>query len=220
MGKIAVVAAHPDDETLGMGAAIRQFTDLGHQVSVLFLSSGVGARNLERELESSRMSAARKALAILGVSDIQFSSFPDNQFDTVPMLEVVKVIELFLDEKQIMTVFTNNRYDLNVDHRITAEAALVACRPTPRSRIRNLVHFETLSSSEWNFGSQKFNQNLYIGASAGFGKKLLALQEYVAELEDFPHPRSLDAISALGTLRGSECGLPIAEAFQVAFMRN
>ena len=149
--KVGVVAAHPDDELLGMGGTLKRLAATNTEIAVLFLSSGVGARAVLRESPESRKAAAFEALMTLGISDISFADFPDNQFGTVPKLSIIKCVEDFLQKNASTSVFTNSRKDLNEDHQITAEATLVACRPTPTSEVEGLYHFETLSSSEWNF---------------------------------------------------------------------
>jgi N-acetylglucosamine malate deacetylase 1 len=217
--RVAIVAAHPDDEVLGMGGTIRSLVNYGSIISVLFLSSGVGARKKERESAEARKSSAVRALSLLGVVDIQFKNFPDNEFDTVPRLHIAKVVEDFLARDHYDTVFTNSRNDLNVDHRMTAEAVLIASRPLPSSSIHRLFHFETLSSTEWNFGSEIFKPSLFVDTQDTFQDKLKSLDEYSAELESFPHPRSKKAIEALGLLRGSQSGYLKAEAFSIGFIR-
>ena len=42
--KILVIAAHPDDETLGCGGTIARLVKNNHVADVVFLSSGVGAK--------------------------------------------------------------------------------------------------------------------------------------------------------------------------------
>ena len=39
--KILVIAAHPDDETLGCGGTISKFTKENYEARVIFLSDGV-----------------------------------------------------------------------------------------------------------------------------------------------------------------------------------
>ena len=218
--RVGVVAAHPDDELLGMGGTLKRLAATNTEIAVLFLSSGVGARAVLRESPESRKAAAFEALMTLGISDISFADFPDNQFGTVPKLSIIKCVEDFLQKNASTSVFTNSRKDLNEDHQITAEATLVACRPTPTSKVEGLYHFETLSSSEWNFGAGTFQPNLFVNIEETFSAKVQALGKYVAELEQFPHPRSIAAIDALASLRGSQVGLQKAEAFELGFHKN
>jgi LmbE family N-acetylglucosaminyl deacetylase len=211
--KVCIIAAHPDDETIGMGGTISRMTNSGHEVSVLILSDGVSSREQLREPVASRKAASKAALDKLGVHEIDFLNFPDNKFDSIPLLEIVREIEVFLDKHTPDYVFSNYSHDLNVDHQITASATLTACRPTAGRSIRGVFQYQTLSSTEWNFGAEKFSPSLYVDISDTLSKKLAALNEYQAELNPFPHPRSIVAIEALATLVGSECGYQRAESF-------
>ena len=113
--KILIIAAHPDDEVIGMGGSIKLFTENQNDVFVLFLSIGVGSRTFERQSAENRKKSARLALKKLGCSEIYFGDFPDNQFDTVGILTIAKFIEVHVDRFQPDIVFTNYYQDLNVD---------------------------------------------------------------------------------------------------------
>jgi N-acetylglucosamine malate deacetylase 1 len=218
-GTVGIVVAHPDDETLGMGGTIHNLTSLGIDVSILFLSSGVGARSQPLENSDSRKNSATTAMGILGVKSITFLDFPDNQFDSIPLLRLAKSIEDFIVEHGIKTLFTNSRKDLNVDHQRTAEASLVACRPSENSSVNKLLFFETLSSTEWNFGGRQFTPHIFFDITETITMKIKALTAYGVEIKDFPFPRSAEAVNAQAMLRGSQVGFQRAEAFELAFER-
>lgn len=92
----------------------------------------------------------------MGCDQIITGDFPDNSFDTVGMLKIAKFIESKIEEIQPEVIFTNFHGDLNIDHRITAEATLVAARPKPMSPVNSLYFYEVLSSTGWKFGSKQF----------------------------------------------------------------
>ena len=214
-GPVAVIAAHPDDEVLGCGATLAQLVDVGVQVSVLFLSTGEGAR-AETD-DPARQQAAKAALSCLGVAGAETARFPDNQFDTVALLDIVKRVEAFLDANRPQTVLTHFAGDLNVDHRLTAQAVVTACRPGVRFAPASLLSFEVPSSSEWNLdpGSPRFRPSVYVDATSGMARKLAALAAYEAEMRPFPHPRSEEGVTALAKVRGTEAGVTMAEGFEL-----
>jgi LmbE family N-acetylglucosaminyl deacetylase len=133
--------------------------------------------------------------------------------DTVPLLEVIQSVEAFLEEMPAATVYTHHFGDLNIDHRIAGEAVLTACRPLPGSPARKIYCGETLSSTEWTKGSERFAPTTFFDVARFIDRKIEALACYEAELRNFPHPRSAAAVRALAAIRGAESGLEAAEAF-------
>jgi len=115
--KILIIAAHPDDETIGMGGSIHRFTETGCSVRVVFLSDGVSSREVQRESLTKRQESALAALRLLGVIDVHFSKNPDNMLDTLPLLEIAKQIESHIVDFRPKIVFTHFPFDLNIDHK-------------------------------------------------------------------------------------------------------
>jgi N-acetylglucosamine malate deacetylase 1 len=218
--RVLVVAAHPDDETIGMGGSIRRFTETGCSVRVVFLSDGVSSRDVQRESLAKRQKSSLVALANLGVSDVYFSSNPDNMLDTLPLLDIAKQVEFHILEFKPRIVFTHFPFDLNIDHKLVSEATQIACRPKVSSPVNGLLFFEVASSTNWHFGLNQFTPNYFIDITTTLSSKEKALQEYAAELDSFPNSRSLENLINLSRTRGSFIGFEAAEAFQVAFIRD
>ena len=217
---ILVIAAHPDDESLGMGGTIHKLTQAGDIVHVLLLSSGVESRNSEREESAARLAAAKRALDLLGCSQFIIGNFPDNSFDSVSLLSIAKFIEAKVNELQPNIIFTNFYGDLNVDHRLTSEASLVAARPKPSSPVNELYFYEVLSSTGWQFGAKQFLPTYFIDISGSISQKEAALIEYAIEMDESPSARSYDSVKALAQFRGNFIGFEYAEAFEVGFIRT
>ena len=220
MESILVVVAHPDDEVLGCGGYLAKQAKRGHKVTVLCIADGVSSRSgtVDPEELRIRREAARDAGRILGIDSISFGDFPDNQLDSVPLLKVVKFIQLALSATKPEVVLTHHQGDLNIDHSIVSRATLTACRPVPGSSVKTLLFFETPSSTEWSFGDvgASFSPNWYEDISGSMIQKIKALEAYKMELREWPHPRSAKSIKGLAEWRGSNCGLDSAEAFVLA----
>jgi LmbE family N-acetylglucosaminyl deacetylase len=215
---VLVVAAHPDDETLGAGGTIAKYVDTNSTVTAVFLTDGVGARG-DREsttLATRRREATAAAMHELGVSRFHFGDFPDNQLDTVPLLHVTQFLE-DLDVENFNVVLTHNPRDLNIDHRIASEATNVVFRPqTGVSRL--ILNFEVLSSTNWQppNAAAGFSPNWFVDISETLESKLEAISKYHDEIRNWPHSRSLRSIRALAEFRGSTCGVAAAEGFELA----
>jgi LmbE family N-acetylglucosaminyl deacetylase len=128
---------------------------------------------------------------------------------------VIKEVEEVKAEVRPEIVFTHHGGDLNIDHRVTADAVLTAFRPLPDEQPITLLAFETLSSTEWSPSLPPFAPNWFEDAGAGLARKLEAMEAYEHELRDWPHPRSLDGISAAARRWGMTVGLDAAEAFML-----
>lgn len=217
MSNVLVIAAHADDEALGCAGTIAKHVEHGDQVTVVFMTNGVSSRLTYKNAdEDRRTGSAEKAMKILGVSDVHQYSFPDNKMDSLPLLDIVKVIESILSRVKPTTVYTHFAHDLNIDHKVTHTAVMTACRPQLSSSVKKILSFEVLSSTEWNSPSQNIFIPQYIVNITDFwDKKLAVLQCYHDEMRDFPHSRSYKCVEALATLRGATNGFNKGEAFFV-----
>jgi len=214
---ILIVAAHADDEVLGCGGTIARHVAEGDRVHVVFMADGVGSRGAgESNQLVTRINARNRAIQILGVENWHSLDFPDNCMDSVPLLDVVQSLEPIIEKVQPTRVYTHHHGDLNVDHRITHQAVMTACRPVPGSSVREILTFEVLSSTEWATPRvAPFVPNVFVDISDYLPKKLEALAAYEMEIHSTPHSRSVAHVEALARHRGNCAGVEGAEAFEV-----
>lgn len=218
MKRILIVAAHPDDEILGCGATVARLVQEGFEAYTLILGEGITARDKSRDSTKRKKeiielkNQARRANRIIGIKDCFSFDMPDNRFDTVPMLDIVKIIEKVKKKIKPEIVFTHFWNDLNIDHVITYQAVITATRPLPEQPVKEIYCFETLSSTEWKF-PLTFSPNVFYEVNQTIELKKKALQEYVSEIRRYPHPRSLRAIELNSEYWGSRIGVKNAEAF-------
>jgi LmbE family N-acetylglucosaminyl deacetylase len=219
--RIAIIAAHPDDETLGCGGTIARLS-AEHEVHVMILGEGITSRydgpNEGGSAEVVRLHEhAREAGRLMNVASVDFDNLPDNRFDESALLDVVKRIEGRLDALQPEVVYTHHAGDLNVDHAITCRAVLTATRPQPGMSVREVYCFEVPSSTEWTFHRLEpvFRPNVFIDISGTIDTKISAMEAYEGEIRTFPHPRSVEAIRSNARRWGSVVGVDWAEAFEL-----
>lgn len=220
--KIAVIAAHPDDEVLGCGGSIARHIAEGDEVHVLIMAEGETSRlqarcreNVSEKLEA-LSGAAEQAHLALGSSSLTMLPLPDNRLDSLDLLDVVKHVEEFISQVSPEVVYTHFPSDLNIDHRIVSEAVQTACRPIPNACVKTILFFEVVSSTEWRMGgAATFMPNYFVNISDFLDKKLDALQCYQSEMRNFPHARSLQALESLARWRGATVGCLAAEAFML-----
>ena len=217
MSKVLVIAAHPDDEVLGCGGTIARLASEGSHVEILILGEGATSRDDGGRAEVERLQAdARAAAQVMGAANVRFASLPDNQFDTIPLLDVIKEIESVIEEVQPEVVYTQHGGDLNVDHQITFRAVMTAVRPMKGRSVRALYAYEVASSTEWAFQKFEpvFRPTCFVDISETLEQKIEAMAAYEGESRSAPHPRSPEVLRAMATVRDSAAGLKAAEAFE------
>ncbi|MCG2689723.1 PIG-L family deacetylase [Candidatus Parcubacteria bacterium] len=207
---ILIVAAHPDDEVLGCGATIAKLASEGSKVFCLLLNKGRTKETLKKgkvSVEKEAMEASK----VLGVSRTFFASFPDQKYDSVPLLEIIQAIEKVKKEVKPEIIFTHHLSDLNLDHKITCQAVLTAFRPLKGEKAKKIYGFDVQESSKWL--ANGFVPNTFFDVSLFFNKKIDGLKKYQSELRQYPHPRSLEAVIAVAKYWGIVSGQEKTEAF-------
>lgn len=221
--RILLVVAHPDDELLGVGATMNRFINELHcTVKVVILGEGITSRSETRDTELWKIELEKHkenikhAQNAIGYHELSVYDFPDNRFDSVDLLDIVKTIE---KEKQLFKpeiIFTHHGGDLNIDHQRTCEAVITACRPMEHELVSTIICFETPSGTEWRspIDPKHFVPNLFIEVSEqNLQAKIKGMELYEFEKRVYPHPRSPEALFSLAQWRGVSVGKKYAEAF-------
>ena len=216
---VLIIAAHPDDEILGCGGTVKRLVDEGYKAYTLILGEGITSRDdsRDRAKRKNELSDLKRqvdeANHLIGVEDIFLYDFPDNRFDTVPLLDIVKVIEKIKSDLKPDIIFTHYEKDLNIDHQITYKAVITATRPQINEPVKEIYSFEVLSSTEWNY-PLSFSPDVFFDISNSIESKIKAMDAYKSELRDYPHPRSLKGIELTAKNWGIKVGFEYVEAFK------
>lgn len=227
--RVLVVAAHGDDEVLGAGGTIAWHVRRGDLVRLCVLSdSEKTAPGLEIRRRysptrltpsaSQRRPSGEEAAAILGVDSFVMYDFPDNAFDSMPMLRIIYVIEDEIASFRPDRIYTHHAGDLSRDHELTCRAVLTASRPDVGT-VPDLYSFEVRSSTDWSdplTPTPAFRPNVWHALDDDLVEaKRLALSAYKDEMRAWPHSRSFEAVEFLLRHRGAQAGVPAAEAFML-----
>jgi len=222
MSRVLVVAAHPDDEVLGMGGTIAKHVREGDDVRVLFMTDGVGSRfgiddQLQHAAVKERLGMMASAMDSLRVEKYIQGNWPDNQLDTIARLKLISWVETVLKVFKPDIVYTHHWSDINIDHRITHDATVVACRPQPQCTVRKLLFFQVPSATDYQVGPRnEFRPDYFVELSLeDCGKRTKALEAYKKEMRDIPHARNLGRVIAQPLEYGHTVGVGAAEPFQV-----
>lgn len=216
--KILVIAAHPDDEILGCGGTIaKKIKKEKAIVNTLILSKGITSRNIKKNKKYRVLFNEKKsyeANKILGVRKTEILDLPDNSFDSVPRLKIIKEIEKRISKFSPDTIYTHFHGDLNLDHQIVSKSVITACRPIKKNKVKKIYAFEVLSSTDYSYGvNEDFRPNHYECIDRFINTKLKSLKKYDHEMRSEPHSRSYKNIINLAKLRGSQMYEKNAESF-------
>ncbi len=221
--RLLIVVAHPDDELLGLGATMHLLIEkFGTKTHVVILGEGLTSRSTNRnpkiweeglKLLRNQIISAQKTI---GYHTISINDFPDNRFDSIPLLDIIKVIEKEKAEFNPDVIFTHHGGDVNIDHQRTFEAVVTSCRPLVAERVKTIISFETPSGTEWRASTdpKHFIPNLFFEIrEEDLSAKIKAMECYDFEKRPYPHPRSPEALKILSQRWGISIGCEFAEAF-------
>ena len=221
--RVMIVVAHPDDEILGLGATMnKMIEEFSVRTRVIILGEGITSRSEERdirrwekqlEIHRNNIHLAQK---VIGYHEVSIYDFPDNRFDTVALLDIIKVIEKEKKDFQPDVIFTHHGGDLNIDHQRTFEAVVTACRPMADEIVKTIITFETPSGTEWRASSdpRNFIPNIFIKVGEeNLNAKITAMESYEFEKRLYPHPRSPQSLEIQAQRWGVSVGFRFAEAF-------
>lgn len=214
--KVLVVSAHPDDEILGVGGTIKRHSQEGDEVTTLIAVEGFSMRYSEEQGQRLR-DQSRRAASVLGIADVTFGNLPDQKLDTVPLIQVIAEVEKAVKSFRPELIYTHFGGDVNHDHNTLFRAVQVAARPYSAPWVREILAFETPSSTEWAMPALQgsFQPQVFMDITATLDAKIKAFCCYENEVREAPHPRSPSSLRARAQTWGSYVGVGAAEPFQV-----
>ena len=206
MSRVLVVAAHPDDELLGIGGTILKHTLRGDTVRAIIMCEGESLRYTK---DVGQRRATEEAADILGIEKIYRLDYPDQKLDTYTLTDLISPLEKISEEFRPDTIYCQSACDANRDHKILFEAALIAFRPID-AWVKEFYTFYTVSSTEWGY-PRSFVPDTWIDISDVLENKIKAFECYTSEVRAYPHPRSSEALKNEAHFWGNQCCMDAAE---------
>lgn len=209
-----VIAPHPDDEVLGAGGTMAALNAHGCDVHVLVASQDQPPLYPADTAEKIREEAQR-AHAALGVASTEFLPHASVELARMGVAELNSGIQKAVDRLQpdlLLAPFP----DRHLDHKAVFESAMVAARPVGSGiGISTVALYETISETHWNVPHVEadFVPDWFVDISEFVTTKLSAFSAFSSQVHDHPGPRSLQALEALASFRGSQVSLESAESF-------
>jgi LmbE family N-acetylglucosaminyl deacetylase len=172
-----VVSAHPDDSEFGSAGSVAKWTGEGRRVVYVVCTSGdKGTDNPDitpKQVAKIREKEQKDAAGVLGVSDVVFLRYPDQELEDTPSFRkaIVRQIRRYQPE-MIVTSDPYRRYIWHRDHRITGQVTLDAVYPYARDLLF--------------FGTE--DVNLRIDITETFHLKLAALRCHKSQINQLGIP--------------------------------
>ena len=198
--KIVVTGGHPGDPECGCAGTIARYTDLGHEVVLLYLNRGEGycQGHDPDQCGVVRAAEARKACEILKARPIFAGQYDGRAIvDTAHYEEFRRLLE---SEKPDI-VFTHWPIDRHRDHRALSTLALDAWWQGGK---KSALYFYEVADDTAMFSPTEF-----VDISGVELHRHAACYVHASQQPDHWYPRQVE----LTRFRGTQSGFPQAEAF-------
>jgi LmbE family N-acetylglucosaminyl deacetylase len=193
---IMIITAHPDDAEFGAAGSVAKWTREGRRVVYVVCTNGdkgTSDRSLTPErLVGIRRREQRNAASLLGVEEVTFLDYKDQELEDTPEFrkEIVRQIRRYRP-RTVVTSDPYRRYIWHRDHRIVGQVTLDAIFPYARDYLAypDLIE-EGLEPHKvveiLFFAAEEVNFRLDITAT--FDKKLAALRCHESQTREFSMP--------------------------------
>ena len=214
--RVLVIAPHADDEIIGVAGTIAKRIHNGDEVYICIVTRGKEPLFSDDFMKILREETI-ECHKFLKVANTFFLEFPSVMLEKENRYEINEKIMSIIGDIKPHEVYIPHIGDMQKDHQIVAEAAMVALRPKYEHVVRRVLAYETLSETGWNIPNvqNEFIPNVYEDISGYLDIKIDAMRKYSSQLAEFPAARSIQAIDALAKFRGATINKCAAEAFSL-----
>jgi LmbE family N-acetylglucosaminyl deacetylase len=215
---VLVIAAHPDDETLGCGGTLLKHVSAGDEVSWLVVTQAHEPQWPSETIDLKAEEVERVASAY-GFARYERLGFPSSRLDVTPRAQLIDAIARVIEQCRPSVVYVVHAGDVHGDHADVFDATLVVLKAFRMRTLgtRRVLAYETLSSTDAAPPAPErvFMPTVFSDMTDFLERKLEIMALYESEAQADPLPRGPSAIRALARLRGATIGVEYAEAFRL-----
>ncbi len=204
--KIVCVGGHPDDPETGCGGTLAKFSNEGHEVTVIYLTSGEAGITGKSHAEAAaiRTKEGLVSCKILHAKPV-FAGQIDG--DTIINNEWVQWIHALIMQEKPAIVFTHWPLDAHKDHQC---AALLTIQSWIRSKKSYELYFFEVCAGSQTMG---FHPTDYVDITSTLEQKHKAVFSHVSQKPDEIYASRGCNHGQMESFRGIETGVKAAEAF-------
>tara|TARA_B100001173_G_scaffold306352_1_gene313076 strand:- start:829 stop:1488 length:660 start_codon:yes stop_codon:yes gene_type:complete len=209
--RILVVAAHPDDETLGCGGTLLKHKANDDQTHWLICTS----LNKNHKYYHVREKEIQRVSKLFNFNSVNSLPFETTKIDQYSMNEIIEKMSKIINKIKPNVIYLPFKEDVHSDHKKIFEASYSCTKSFRYSFIKKIYMMETLSETEFapSIKKDSFIPNTFVNITKYMNKKIKIMKVYKSEIDKHPFPRSERSIRALASLRGSTSRCEYAESF-------
>lgn len=217
MANVIVVAAHPDDETLGAGGTILKHIQNGDTVHWLIVTNIFERDGFSKSEVIRRQEEIKTVSQLYGFATVHFLEYPTMSLSSKDIGGLIGKISTVFNQVRPEVVYTLNRSDIHSDHRIIFQVVMACTKSFRYPYVKKVLMYECISETEFAapLHENAFIPNYFVDISAFIDQKISIMKVFESEMAPHPFPRSEENIRALATFRGASVGVYHAEAFQL-----
>jgi LmbE family N-acetylglucosaminyl deacetylase len=198
--KVVVAGGHPGDPEYGCGGTVARYTDLGHEVVLLYLSTGEWPREKGGAPAGIRMAEASKACEILKARPVYAGQLNGRAvLDSVHFDAYLKILEAERPD----VVITQWPIDQHRDHRATSALSFDAWLHLGK---KFALYYYEVSNGE---DTLQFSPTHYVDIAGTEPRKRAACYAHASQTPD----RLYELQDHIAMFRGIESGFKRAEAY-------
>jgi len=222
------IFSHPGLEALVASGVISKLVNSGKKVGIVVIGDGINSRlkSSSAVKERSKMhinleKSFYESCSALGVEVKYIFRYPDNEFDTQPLLGYVNIIESILSRHKPAQVWTHLNSGINIDHKIVNKAVMIATRPVANFSPSTVFGFKIPGSNDWSFSdSFNVNDNWFEEVDLKSERRLGSYLSY-DKVNYFHHKlHDIELINLQLRINGAKIGVEAAETFYLIRRSN
>lgn len=199
--RVLVVAAHPDDDSLGCGAAIARWVQEGRQAVVAFLTDSIGApSDTDQPAGERRRVGAPLPAPMLRTQAPRFAAGADNRPDHVSLVEWAEHLDCVAVQEPGQDTGLKHHADVvSIDHSPRPQAVGTRCRRQPGHPVGAVWSRVVPSSTRSQFANPDLAvlPTTVVEVFGHLEPRLGVLNGYQEEIRDRAHPHSRRALGGL-----------------------
>ena len=213
--RVLVIAPHRDDEIIGVGGTILKRKAAGSFVTVCIVAAREGEdlpdfiKKLHNEM--------KEAHKFCGIDEYVGFPYHSSELENAQRTEFNERFLNLIISQRPDEVYIPFWGDMQKDHQIVTEAAMVALREKYDHPVKRIYAYETLSETGINLPTENYSfiPNVFEDITDFIEQKKKALSFFTTQVHPFPDLRSLETVEALAKYRGSTVNVKAAEAFML-----